>query len=275
MPRPTPPISEPTERRTGPAPTGTQASAPGEVQARVREGGARWRTLMFEPTPPDAPRGLRPLLREILTSGTAFLVIAFLVKTFLFQAFYIPSASMEPTLHGCTGCTGDRVIAERLTGRFGSIDRGDIVVFADTQHWLPAYETHPASFVRKAVAFVGLTADSSHGYLVKRVIGVSGDTVEGRNGTVYVNGHALTETYLAPGTHPTDVTFTVTVPTGKLWVMGDNRAKSADSRYHRDEPGGGFVPESDVVGRAVAIAWPLPRVSSLTSSSTFDAVEPR
>jgi signal peptidase I len=200
------------------------------------------------------------------------LVVSILIKTFLVQAFFIPSGSMEPTLHGCPGCLGDRVLVNKLVNHTGGIHRGDVVVFRDSAGWLPA--AHPSTglraLVRDGLEFVGLAPSSTESDLIKRVIGVGGDTVEGRGGRVYVNGVPLDEPYVLPGNRPTDIDFTVTVPTGKLWVMGDHRAASADSRAHQQGPGGGFVPVADVVGRAFVIVWPLGRAAALHRPATFD-----
>ena len=185
-------------------------------------------------------------------------MVSVLVKTFLVQAFVIPSGSMEPTLHGCQGCVGDRVLVEKL----GDVGRGDVVVFHDPGGWLGATDPDargPAGLA-DALAFVGVTAADPGTHLVKRVIGVGGDTVEARGGTVHVNGRPLAEPYLAPGEAGSLLEFSVRVPSGHLWVMGDNRSRSSDSRAHRDAPDRGFVPLEDVVGRAFVTIYPVSRV---------------
>ena len=214
----------------------------------------------------------RSFLRELPVIVITALVISMLIKTFLFQAFFIPSGSMEPTLQGCPGCLGDRVLVDKLVSHTGGIHRGDIVVFRDSAGWLHGQAPSPglAGHLHNALEFIGVAPSSTESDLIKRVIAVGGDTVEGRNGTIYVNGHRLSEPYVFPGDSPSGSNFTVTVPAGKLWVMGDHRAASADSRAHQQGPGHGFVPVSDVVGRAFVIIWPLNRATVLHRPTTFD-----
>ena len=222
----------------------------------------------------EEPRRARSLLREMVIVVVTAMVLSLLVKTFLVQAFFVPSGSMEPTLHGCTGCVGDRVLVDKVTPRFSGIHRGDVVVFRDSEGWL-APQPSPTDLpgrLHEALAFIGLAASDSESDLVKRVIGVGGDTVEGRGGTVYVNGTALVEPYVLPGNSPSSTDFRVTVPAGKLWVMGDHRDGSADSRAHRQGPGHGFVSAGDVVGRAFVIVWPLGREATLARPATFDRI---
>jgi signal peptidase I len=226
---------------------------------------------------PESPgrhptRRQRSFLRELPVIVVAALVISLLIKTFLVQAFFIPSGSMEPTLHGCPGCLGDRVLVSKLFGHAGRIHRGDIVVFRDSSGWLPEAPPTPGlrSRLRDGLTFVGLAPSSTESDLIKRVIGLGGDTVEGRGGKVYVNGTLLDEPYVFPGNSASQSNFIVTVPAGKLWMMGDHRAASADSRAHQQDPGRGFVPVSDVVGRAFVIVWPLDRDALLHRPATFD-----
>ena len=202
-------------------------------------------------------------LRDILLILLAAIVISFLIKTFLIRSFYIPSESMESTL-----VVNDRIIVNELEPKLMPIQRGDIVVFKDPGGWLPP-NTVPqqsgfATFVDGALSVVGLTAPDSNDHLIKRVIGLPGDKVACCNvfGQMTVNGVSLSEPYLLLPTGVTKVSrndFSVTVPANSLWVMGDNRYNSADSRYNRDKPGNGFVPYDDVVGRAVLISWPIDR----------------
>jgi signal peptidase I len=191
--------------------------------------------------------------------------VSLVVKTFLVQAFLIPSGSMEPTLHGCPGCLNDRVLVNKQFSHIGGLHRGDIVVFRDSAGWLahPFSTSRQESRAQEALAFIGLVPSSGRGTLVKRVIGVGGDTIEGRDGLVFVNGTKLEEPYVFPGDHPVEENFKVTVPAGRLWVMGDHRSDSSDSRFHLQDPGKGFVPVKDVVGTTFAIIWPLDRLGPL------------
>ena len=227
-------------------------------------------------------RGWKIFLRDILLIFLAALLISFLIKTFLIRSFYIPSSSMEETLH-----INDRIIVNQLEPKFIPIEHGDVVVFKDPGGWLDQRVEEPVNWfvggVDAVLAFVGLSAPDSNDHLIKRVIGLPGDTVVCCNdfGQITVNGVPLEEPYinLRPDiTKATPYDFEVTVPEGKLWVMGDNRYNSADSAYHRDDPTGGFVPISNVVGRALLISWPADRWTWLDNYPvTFrdvDAKEP-
>ena len=221
---------------------------------------------------PDAGSKQRSFWKELpLLIGIA-LVLALLIKTFLVQAFSIPSDSMQDTLQ-----RGDRVLVDKLTPWFGSTpSRGEVVVFHDPGGWLP--ENPPASSnpvvrgLQKGLSFIGLMPSADEKDLIKRVIGVGGDTVQCTGtGPVVVNGKPLNEPYVYPGNTPCTqgMPFKVTVPKGHIWVMGDHRQDSLDSRFHTTQPGHGFVPNSDVVGRAIVIAWPVNRWDWLSIPSTF------
>ncbi|WP_082810356.1 signal peptidase I [Kocuria varians] len=208
-------------------------------------------------------------VREILVVVVLALLIAFVAKTFLIRGFFIPSGSMEQTLE-----LDDRIFVNVLDGRMGNIERGDIVVFDDTQGWLPAGTQRAGNPVKSALEFVGLLPDSSQQALVKRVIGVGGDHVTccDASGKVTVNGKALDEPYLYPGASPSEIPFDVTVPDGEFFVLGDHRNASADSRYHI-ETGTEFVKREDIVGTAFVIAWPLDRFEFLHNpEETFQDV---
>lgn len=210
-------------------------------------------------------RNFSAWLKEIVIIVSVALVLSFLIKTFLFRAFFIPSGSMEETLQ-----INDRIFVNLLVPEPMALKRGDIVVFRDTQGWLPPaiiQPDNPASWFKNALIFVGLLPDESQQHLVKRVIGVGGDRVVccDSDGRVTVNGKALQEPYLYPGANPSDRAFDVTVPEGKLWVMGDHRNASADSREHQQGMGHGFVDVDDVEGKAAFIAWPLDRIGLVDS----------
>ncbi len=201
-------------------------------------------------------------------------MVSLIVKTLLVQAFFIPSGSMEPTLHGCPGCTGDKVLVNKLTDRMGGVSRGDVVVFHDPGGWIAPAQPAPGlgGQLQQVFAAIGLAPTTGGGDLIKRVIGIGGDTIVAHDQQVYVNGTRLDEPYVLSGDSPSEMDFRVTVPIGTLWVMGDHRSDSLDSRFHLDDPGKGFVPVTDVVGRAFAVIWPLNRSGSLDRPATFDAI---
>lgn len=191
-----------------------------------------------------------------------------LVKAFFVQMFFVPSASMHPTL-----IEDDRIVVEKVSMWDGQVDRGDVVVFKDPGGWLGATPV-PTGF-QKFLSIIGLYPEGGH--LVKRVIGVGGDHVVccDKRGRITVNGVALHEReYLPKHTAPSLKQFNVHVPEDAVWVMGDNRSNSEDSRYHQDQPGKGTVPAEDVVGRVGVIVWPLDRIQILHRPDTFDDVPP-
>ncbi|MFE6976890.1 signal peptidase I [Streptomyces sp. NPDC057682] len=198
------------------------------------------------------------------------LILALLIKTFLVQAFSIPSDSMQNTLQ-----RGDRVLVDKLTPWFGSEpERGEVVVFHDPGGWLEDSQTPEPNVVQKFLSFIGLMPSAEEKDLIKRVIAVGGDTVEcKKNGPVTVNGKALDDkSYIFEGNTPcNDEPFgPIKVPKGRIWVMGDHRQNSLDSRYHQELPGGGTVSNDEVVGRAFVIAWPVNRWATLPIPKTFD-----
>ncbi|MCT7355076.1 signal peptidase I [Streptomyces sp. 15-116A] len=222
-------------------------------------------------------RRRRSAVKEIpLLIGVAVL-IALVLKTFLVQAFVIPSGSMEQTIQ-----IGDRVLVDKLTPWFGSKpQRGDVVVFKDPGGWLQDEQTVPKKEdpvgikqIKDGLTFIGLLPSDNEKDLIKRVVGVGGDRVQccDAQGRVTVNGVPLNEDYLYPGNAPSTTPFDVTVPEGRLWVMGDHRADSADSRSHQNTDYGGTVSEDEVVGRAMVIAWPLGHWSTLEEPKTYASV---
>ncbi|MEU8621238.1 signal peptidase I [Streptomyces sp. NPDC048623] len=223
------------------------------------------------PASGSGPKRRRSFWMELPVLAGIALVLAFLIKTFLLQAFLIPSGSMQNTLQ-----KDDRVLVDKLTPWFGSEPgRGEVVVFRDPGGWLVGHPVEEPNAAQKFLSFIGLMPAAGEQHLIKRVIGVAGDTVEcAGTGPLKVNGKPLTEPYVFPGNTAcsTDAggQFKVTVPSGRLWVMGDHRQSSQDSRYHQGDPRGGMVPLTDVVGRAVVLAWPVSRWTTLPVPGTFD-----
>jgi signal peptidase I len=217
-------------------------------------------------------------LRDVLVILVVAILVSFLIKTFLIRSFYIPSASMEQTLE-----INDRIIVNQLEPAIFPLSHGDVVVFRDPGGWLPPQsevEQPPlVAALEWLLSIVGLAAPDSNDHLIKRAIGMPGDHVACCNalGQMSVNGVPLDEPYvkLPSGVAKvSDLDFDVTVPDGYLWVMGDNRYNSRDSRYNTDKPGDGFVPLGNVVGRAFVISWPLDRWGWLDDyPDTFRGVE--
>lgn len=203
------------------------------------------------------------LLQEAALLAVICCVVIGLASAFVAQPFLVPSGSMENTVR-----IGDRVLVDKLAYRFGSAPRrGDVVVFDGTGSFdfqAPPPENPVARLAREAFSLVGLARPDGTDY-IKRVVGIGGDHVVccDRSGRITVNGHAVTEPYLYPGDVPSTDHFSILVPPGTLWVMGDHRGASADSRAHLGDPGGGMVPVGEVIGRADLVVWPFDRAGSL------------
>jgi signal peptidase I len=245
-----------TDHEDRPAP-GRHRAGPGHGGATTADG-------------PDEGRDHLPFWQEMILLLVVALLLAIGIKAFFMQAFYIPSGSMNDTL-----VFNDRILVQKVSyWGGGTPQRGDVVVFSDPGGWLDEQQVPQArNVVAKTLETFGLFPTGGH--LVKRVIGVGGDRVKccDKQGRLRVNGTPLEEQdYLAPGSKPSLITFDVEVPRGYLWVMGDNRGESADSRVHLGDPGGGCVPVDDVVGKVFAVVWPLGHAKVLHRPSTFDAV---
>lgn len=226
----------------------------------------------------------RSFWRELPILIIVALVLSFLLQTFIARVYLIPSESMEPTLHGCAGCTGDRIVVEKVSYRFGDPSPGDIVVFKGPQSWDGDFVSTRSSntIVRgfqELGSLVGLVAPDEND-LVKRVIATGGQTVQccDDQGRVLVDGQPLDEPYIkmdfpfTPGQQTCDTPLKsgrcfdpVTVPEGNIWVMGDNRSNSADSRYHVGDELQGTVPVDNVIGKAQLIVLPPSRWGLLDS----------
>jgi len=235
----------------------------------------------------------RTALREAAILVSIAMVFYYVVLTFMARPYLIPSESMEPTLHGCPGCVGDRIMVDKLTYDFSSPRPGDVIVFEGPPSWNVGYKSIrsdnlPVRWIQNALSFVGFVPPDEND-LVKRVIAVGGQTVQCRADTgPTVDGKPLAEPYLDPETMRADPAVyrclgnefgPVTVPQGRLWVMGDNRNHSADSRAHcastpadalkgvqcTGDPTFGTVPVDNVIGRARFIAWPPSRWGGVSS----------
>ncbi|MEB3032673.1 signal peptidase I [[Mycobacterium] nativiensis] len=237
---------------------------------------------------PETEDGKRTTLRESTILVATALLLYYLMLTFVARPYLIPSESMEPTLHGCHGCVGDRIMVDKVTYRFTEPQPGDVVVFQGPPSWNVGYksirsENTAIRWVQNALSFIGFVPPDEND-LVKRVIAVGGQTVQCRNDTgLTVDGKALDEPYLNPTTLMVDPIVypclgpefgPLTVPDGRLWVMGDNRTHSSDSRAHcanspadvqnrllctGDDPNLGTVPVANVIGKTRFIAWPPSR----------------
>ncbi|STZ57247.1 signal peptidase I [Mycolicibacterium tokaiense] len=241
----------------------------------------------------EKPKKKSSALREGAILVSIALVLYYVMLTFVARPYLIPSESMEPTLHGCPGCVGDRIMVDKLTYRFTDPAPGDVVVFKGPPSWSVGYKSirsdNPAiRAVQDALSFVGFVPPDQND-LVKRIIAVGGQTVECRADTgLTVDGKKLDEPYLDPTTMMADPAIypclgnefgPVTVPENRLWVMGDNRTHSADSRAHctsspadaqnglicTGDPTNGTIPVENVIGKARFIAWPPSRWGGVTT----------
>lgn len=240
---------EPDERDDDPVFEESVPTGPGKHAREKKQAHPLWRSL-----------------REVVFIVVIALALSALIRAFLIQAFYVPSASMEETL-----MPGDRIIASKITTELSGVSRGEIVVFKDPGGWLPPPpEALPGwrTTLRQGLTFIGVLPSDSGDDLVKRVIGIGGDRVAccDAEGRIVVNGVPLDENYIIG---PTDqVRFDVSVPEGGMFVLGDNRGDSRDSRFHL-EVNDGAVPIDDAVGRVVLVLWPFDRLALETIPSIF------
>ncbi|MCX5109033.1 signal peptidase I [Streptomyces sp. NBC_00378] len=236
-----------------------RSSAP----AKVSEEGSRSSRI------PDLPAAIS--WRRTIALGAVCAVFVLLLSNYVVQPFLIPSGSMEPTLR-----VGDRVLVNKLAYSSGSApQRGDVVVFDGTGSFVqePPEQNPVTGLMHSVAASLGLAEPAATDY-VKRVVGVGGDRVVccDKEGRIEVNGRPVVEDYLHPGDAPSQVRFDIVVPDGTLWMMGDHRSNSRDSRDHLGEPGGGMVPVDMVIGRVDWIGWPPSRLGSLTDSAAFATI---
>jgi len=198
--------------------------------------------------------------RELITIVGTALILSILVRTFLIQAFYVPSASMEDTLQ-----ENDRIIVSKISTRLTGIDRGNVIVFHDPGGWLGEGFPNPYDTpVGRVLQAIGIVPANSGNDLVKRVIGVANDKIEccDAQGRITVNGVGIDESYTKDGVTSDQVTFSVLVPEGNVFVMGDNRGNSEDSRFHLDK-NNGMIPVEEIIGRVAMRIWPVGRIGGI------------
>jgi signal peptidase I len=216
-------------------------------------------SAVAEPPKRRLPRGVA-FARDLLIIFVVAILLSTGIKTFLVRSFFIPSGSMQNTLQ-----IDDRILVNELVPGLAAVERGDVIVFKDPGGWLPTSAPQQQTPVGAFLEFIGLAPSSADDHLIKRVIGLPGDTVECCNelGQLSVNGVPLDESeyVLLPAGNPrvSQDDFSVVVPDDRLWVMGDNRYNSKDSRYNTETPSEGFVPMDNVVGKAFVVVWPLDR----------------
>ena len=213
--------------------------------------------------------GFLRALRETAIIVVSALILSALVRAFLVQAFFVPSSSMEDTL-----LISDRIIASKITTSLSGVQRGEIVVFKDPGGWLPEPPPPEGGLrgaIRTGLTFIGLIPSDSGKDLVKRVIGLGGDRVQccDAEGRILVNGIALDEPYIIGPT--TQVLFDTVVPPDSMFVMGDNRGNSRDSRFHLEQANGS-VPIGNVVGRVVLVVWPFNRLATEPIPEVFGSI---
>jgi signal peptidase I len=204
------------------------------------------------------------LLRELPLLVILALLVSLFIKSFLVQFFYIPSGSMENTLQ-----IKDRVAVNRVPFIGNDVNRGDVIVFRDPAGWLPDASSLDGNrftnAIREGLVIVGIIPNPAKQYLVKRVIGVAGDNVVAKDQVLTINGKPTNEPYIFAGNTPSDTDFNITVPEGKVWVMGDHRGASGDSRVHQDDVNNGMVPVEKITGRVIATIWPIKQIGFISS----------
>ncbi len=212
--------------------------------------------------------GILAWLKETSFILITAITLSVLLRTFIFQAFFVPSESMVSTL-----MKDDRIIASKLSYRFGEIQRGDVVVFSDPGNWLPdpRPETGVKANLTKLFTWIGILPANSGSDLVKRVIGLPGDNVVCcTNKHIVVNGYELKDESYTRGLSD-QIKFDITVPEGRLFVMGDNRQQSSDSRFHLESQSG-TIPIKNVVGQVVSVVWPLDRFGTMIAPEQLQKV---
>ncbi len=221
------------------------------------------------PVAPSTGKKLGRAALEIFGIIASAAVIALFLRAFVVQVYKIPSESMNDTMQ-----VGSRIVVNHVPGWGKQVERGDIVVFRDSESWLTPVENPQSGLLTRLGTWFGFTAEGADRVVVKRVIGVGGDTVTccDASGRLSVNGEPVDEPYLAEGAIPSEAEFSIVVPEGTYWVMGDNRQNSADSRFHYDRGDSAFIPKESIIGRAQWEIWPITRWSYLGNRNVFSAV---
>ncbi|MDR1448046.1 MAG: signal peptidase I [Candidatus Ancillula sp.] len=221
-------------------------------------------------------RVAKTFVKDIVIVIISAVILSVVIKSFIIQPFLIPSSSMSETLQ-----IDDKILVNKVSKHFSSIKRGEVIVFKDSNGWTRNHlanskNKEPSTFIGDVLKFIGLKSEDDESYLVKRVIGISGDHVscKGSGEPIYINNKELPrEPYIYKDSNPSDKAFDVTVPDGMFFVMGDNRSVSADSRYNTDKPGKGFVPKDDIVGTVFMRLAPMSRLGTLDDGTkVFDSI---
>ena len=198
------------------------------------------------------------------------LFLSFILKAYFVQPFHIPSESMQNTLQ-----VNDRIIVNKMKNEEKDLQRGDVIVFKDTKAWLPPAPEENPNIIQRILINTGIAEDTSEQYLVKRIIGMPGDRIEccSPSGKITVNGKEIDEPYVYTSSERPGREFNVIVPEGKVWVMGDHRDASADSRAHMNGPGNGFIDINDIQGKTAMVVWPFENFGKLDNhSAVFEKV---
>ena len=218
-----------------------------------------------------AKKTIFKVFTEYLVMIIIAVIISIFIRAYVFQPFYIPSGSMENTLH-----VGDTIGVNKLSIKTGKVERGEIIVFKDPDNWVSSTDAQniAPSLLGNMINTLTFNSDSTDVYLIKRVVGIAGDTVEckGEGHPLLVNGVEVKEEYLKEGV-ASSIAFKVTVPDNHVWVLGDNRNNSGDSRLHQDNGVQGAVSMNNVVGKAFSVLWPFSRMQILYETDAFKNVK--
>lgn len=225
----------------------------------------------YDTSQPSNKKKILKGVTELAAIVVVSLMLSFVLKAYFVQPFHIPSESMQNTLQ-----VNDRIIVNKMKSSEKDLQRGDVIVFKDTKDWLPPAPEENPNIIQRILAGTGITSDNSEQYLVKRIIGMPGDRVEccAPGGKITINGQEIDEPYIYTSSERPGRKFEVTVPEGKVWVMGDHRDASADSREHMNGPGNGFIDINDIQGKTAMVVWPFEHFGKLENHSEVFAKVP-